>query len=164
MGRSIVYCPICGCPFEDVLENCSSEWVYDSTNSPRSPTKVRKDRPTLTSQLTYLHKYLENFRVIGKSTFTYVLLQPAQSARPSQPQSLTKTHLILCYFNQDMRQKPPRHRSESHLQPTTPNFAPAPSKAEIRTVPTFHAQEGKNGCCSRKDPPVPSFTHCTRPA
>ena len=147
MGRSIVYCPICGCPFEDVLENCSSEGAYDSTISSRSHTKVRRDKPALTSQFTYLHKYLENFRVIGKSTFTYVLLQPAQSARPSPPQSLAKTHLTLRHFNQDTRQKPPRHHSESHLLPTTPNSAPASSKAEIRTVPSSHAQEGKNGCC-----------------
>ena len=109
--------------------------------------RLEKTDPALTSQFTYLHKYLENFRVIGKSTFMYVLLQPAQSARPSWPQSLTKTRLILCYLNQDMRRKPPRHHSESHLLPTMPRSAPASSKAEIRTVLSFHAQEGKNGCC-----------------
>lgn len=49
-----MYCPICDCPFEDVLQNTSSEGGYNTTISLPSQTKC-----------------LANFRVICKSTFTH---------------------------------------------------------------------------------------------
>ena len=146
MGRSIVYCPICGCPFEDVLENSSSEGAYDSNISPQSQTKVRKDRPCSDISV-YLPPQVPRKLSCNRQKHIHVCSSSTSPLSSSFPATvLGKTHLILCYFNQDMRRKPPRHHSESHLLPATPNSAPASSKAEIHTVLSSHAQEGKNGC------------------
>ena len=121
MGRSIVYCAICGCPFEDFLENHSSG-VYNITIPPSQIEVRKKTDSALTCQFTYFHKYLEKFRVIGKSTFTYVL-QPAQSARPSLPFFAAITHLILLFQS--------RHETETSETPF--GVSPPAHDAEFRS-------------------------------
>ena len=44
MGRSIVYCSICGCPFEDISRG-SIEGEFDKGTLPPDQTKVSRAHP-----------------------------------------------------------------------------------------------------------------------